>query len=305
MDPHPHVLSRDNSDGAPALSLLGNLLDEVVNFGTHVFSWCLEATPVQPPNLVVSTFVHQFVETLDGAAVLIREACSEPAKLVLRSAFESMLGLLYILEADTDRRVRCYRFEDYQRRLSGLKGFDVKTPEGRDTQRMVASDSSGFSFSSFSDTSVAVKHLEEVLKADPKMMPIEREWRTAKRKNRSPTWFSLSEGPKNIKELARHLGFGVWYVRLYAPWSATMHARDALARFEVQAESDASIRGMRPPDDLQVLTAIAVSMALRTYRTTIQSRVPSRDQDLKTWYLGVKDDYGRVSDPEPLIRFKE
>ena len=129
MEPHPDVLSR-RSEAEGVLAALGGLLEETVNFGTHLFTWCLSEAPATPQRTVVALLLHGFVETLDGVSVLVRQACSEPAKIAMRSGLESAFGLLYILESDSGRRANCYRVGSIHRKITRLKSLDPSTSEG-------------------------------------------------------------------------------------------------------------------------------------------------------------------------------
>ena len=137
-------------------------------------------------------------------------------------------------------------------------------------------------------------------------------WEKARKKKGGipPNWYSLFDGPGSVKKLTEHLHFTAWYVALYGEWSASSHGANAMARLRIEpgepgGTSEGRVRGMRDPSDLQVLTSIGVSMAVLIYRRTIETRLPDRLQTFLSWYAQIRDRYARISDPEPLIKFRE
>ncbi len=75
-----------------------------MNFASHVAGWCAEkihgGEELAPLYL---SFRHIF-ELIDAISVLVKYSCIEPCKNLLRSVFESVLTVKYILEKDTDDR---------------------------------------------------------------------------------------------------------------------------------------------------------------------------------------------------------
>lgn len=311
MDPHPQVLSRDNTEKRPALDYMARLLEEAVSFGSHLFAWCLEERPVKQPNLVVGTVLHQFGETLDGAADLVREGLAEPMKIVLRSAFESFLGLHFLLKEETEERVRFYRVSHLRRKLKLVRRLDPATPEGKEYRALLAKDTSGFprDDESFKDMSREISEVEGALAADEDLRRIRSEWDALRKKRRGspPPWYALFDGPGNLRELSEELGFAGWYLVFYEDWSATAHAADALARIEIDTTTaEGRIRAFRHPSELQGLTTIGVGMALSIYPELIQRRAPGRLPDFGTWWLSIRELHERVTDlSRPLITFRE
>lgn len=309
MDPHPEVLSRDLTERKRVLDIFGGLLTEAVNFGTNLFAWCVAARPSQT-DLTISALLHQFVETMDGAEVLVRQGATEPLKLVLRSALESYLSLLYILDRDTELRAVCYRVADIRRRIKFLRQHDLATPQGKAFRAEIAKDTTGFATAigekSYRDTSQDVARLETALDSEDDTRRVHADWKARRKASGwDPPWYALLGGPANFCDLAAGLGYSGWYRILYAGWSATMHAEDALARVEIHAQNnEMSVRAMRHPEDLQVLTSMGASMAIRVYERIVRTRLPDREAALGLWYAGVRVPYGMVSNPDPMIRIR-
>ena len=58
----------------------------------------------QNHHIVPLLLTRHVIESLDGISVLIAEGCSHSCQAPLRSTLEATLGVLYILQTDTERR---------------------------------------------------------------------------------------------------------------------------------------------------------------------------------------------------------
>src|SRR4051812_25251702 len=78
-------------------------LERITDYGTHLLVRCDQAgrnRPLSAPLLIG----RQVTELADAVSVLVRRACVEPAKLLLRTQIEAVISLAYIAEKDTERR---------------------------------------------------------------------------------------------------------------------------------------------------------------------------------------------------------
>jgi len=96
------------------------LLQEVVNYGTNAFIRCLYSAGPEEENVHLAPFslYRQILELTDGTEILISNASPSAAIPLLRSSFEALLALEFILE----------HIELYQTRsLAWLAGYVRKT----------------------------------------------------------------------------------------------------------------------------------------------------------------------------------
>ena len=92
--------------------------------------------------------------------------------------------------------------------------LDPTTPAGKELRRLLDGDPMEDFFSAlpFLNYPKMIANLQNML-SKPDFQPIEAEWQRLKalNKKRDPEWFSLFGGPKNVRELAIHLGMAGMY----------------------------------------------------------------------------------------------
>lgn len=305
MDPHPQVLSRTPGAHQHILDFFARTVGEVVSFGTNVFAWLLEQEPVDHTRLTISVLLRHELELLDGISVGLRAGCDEPIRLLLRGAFEAHLGLLFIARDDTERRALSYKVADLHRLINLAKRLDPSTEEGRQAQKAIESDTSGFKILRDGlDTSDIISSFQAQL-GEPIFAAIDKEWhRTKKVLGRRPDWFSLFDGPRKLENLAIAVGHGAWYERLYRDWSGGTHSSDLLDKVQVEGEGRVTITGLRNPGDLQLLGSLATSLGVLGLRVIVGKFAPPRLQSLFRWYSeDFQKDYLTITG-ETLIRMK-
>lgn len=285
MDLHPQVLSRIPGPHQHLLNFFALTLDEVVNFGTNVFAWLLDREPVDHTRLTLSLLLRHELELLDGISAGLRTGCGEPIRLLLRGVLEVHLGLLYIAQADSGRRALAYKVADIYRLIRLARRLDPSTDEGRQAQKLIDSDTSGFKIPRDGhDTAEVVSSLEAQL-SEPRFAPIDDEWRrTQKTIRRRPDWFSLFGGPQTLETLAIAVHHGSWYERLYRDWSGSTHASDLLERLEDRDRGRVAITGLRNAGDLQLLGSVATNLALLGVRVIVARFLPEKLKDCSAWY---------------------
>ena len=77
------------------------LLRDLVDYVTNAFVRCAEEVKKDPDgNLAVLILYIHLIEMTDGVQVLVSEACATPATPLLRSSFETLLAIKFILESN-------------------------------------------------------------------------------------------------------------------------------------------------------------------------------------------------------------
>jgi hypothetical protein len=200
---------------------------------------------------------RHFLSSADGVSVLAAQGCSEPCIPLLRTAFEACLGLGYIVRDDHDRRALAYQVAHVHRLLSAYHRFDPEHKLGRELRAELDGDENADVIDSVPfDFRALAARLEPVLRLSD-FAPIEAEWQAVKgRKGRgTPEWFSLFQGPKDVKALAKEMGQLTAYWFLYKQWSTVIHAG---AGMESMATKDNAIviRPLRHPEEVQSVVRI-------------------------------------------------
>jgi hypothetical protein len=277
--PFKGILDRDRA-AVTVRSLAGvtsPLLQEVVNHATNVFVRChVEATAEEGVDLAPFILFRQITELTDAVEVLLASSCASPAIPLLRSSLEAGLGLEYILTG-SEEEFRCRslswlcvyvhkRLGSYdifgldrevsQRKLKGTAGLKIK-----------ASD--------------AKANLAKVL-TRPYMVPVEQEYQRLSSRRREPAWYSLFEGPSNLRQLAKRLGQEKNYTHLYKYWSTFSHGGDASSGLLKSTQTSAAFHILRSPEMLLVYARLASLFQLRATRLMVERYRPG--ESLRQWF---------------------
>src|SRR5690606_15061693 len=79
----------------------------------------------------------------------------------------------------------------------------------------------------------STKNLIKFLERD-EVKPVNDEWeRTKKKYKKNPHWYSLFDGPSNLRELSKLLSLEVIYDILYTDLSGYVHASDSINQIKV------------------------------------------------------------------------
>lgn len=308
MKPNKDILCRekDNSALFRLLNEWSSYIDQCVNFGTHVIGWCNEKPKKDKSDSVIIPMFRHLVELYDGIAVLTREGCSDSATPLLRSMLEAFLGLEYILKEDSVNRALAYRVCSAHSKLASYRKFNPKSEEYSRFQEILQGDSTAKNILPLSkDVEPLIENIENMLKK-PDFKRIDTEWkRTKKKLKRTPNWYSLFDGPTNLRLLSQIMGRAGWYEFLYRPWSAGVHAASVTQHLKVDEELGPVMLCIRYPQSLQLNSSLATSMALNSYNLMIDNYIPERKDVYASWYVNeIRDWYLTVTSAKEIIEIK-
>lgn len=265
------------------------LLHEEINYATNAYKRCYDSVNKEPEvkHLPIFTLFHHLIAMIDGIEVLISESCAIPAIPLLRSAFETILGIDYMLENNYEQRAFSWLVSYIHDRKSKYELLDSNQEKGKEFQKDLTEDEINkfLNFSSIPDTSEIVKYYDLLLKK-PHLSSIESEYlRLKKIKHRKPNWYSLFNGPSNIENLAKHLNRGAQYNILYRQWASVSHAVD-LSNYLFESNGKVTIyKPIRNTEDLNPLSSIASSFMLHgIFKFTGRFR-PGENKSLGKWYV--------------------
>jgi hypothetical protein len=280
-------------------------LDRAVDFGSKVIKWDIETARGQDDNLPITLSLRHFIELIDGASILIKKASVDPAKLLLRGALETYFGLEYIFEKDTKQRCMSFLVWHAHKKLKTYRRLDNSTQQGKQFEQAIRKDEilSDFSLPTIPQLAAAIDNLENLLKL-PLYQQSEAEYqRLVGQGEKNPPWYRLFNGPKKIEELAKQLNLSSFYEVLYRDWSGPTHGTDILqGKIFRNATETVDFVQIRYPKDAQSVVSWGITLSIRMYQTFIQHRLPDKKEELKNWYLTIRDLYQRVTSKEEIIR---
>ena len=125
--------------------------------------------------------------------------------------------------------------------------------------------------------------------------------RTKQAMNRTPEFYALWNGPRDLESLARKLGRSAYYEILYRSWSGTAHAND-LARQLRHVDEQPAIARLRDGSELVSIYAHAIYIGLQAIQVGLTKYRYDELKSFWTWYRNnVSAVYKRLTPrPEPI-----
>ena len=281
------ILYRELSkaEGKEAIEMASPVLEEMVNYATNALARCADSTSGKPDeDVAILALYRHMIELTDAVDVLIRGSCPTPAIPLLRSQFEALLSMDYILESR----------EHYTKRsLSWLVGYihdqldahdrsDASTDKGLNFKATLERDK-GMSEAVLPSPAVtrsAAESLRAVL-AKPHLRPIEAEFVRLRRSR----WHQLFGGPSNLRSLAEALNRGAQYDILYRQWSSVAHAQDFSSFVTTTAKGTTAIARLRDPKLIKQMSQTAATFMLEATKLVLEKFRPGEKQDYGRWYV--------------------
>jgi hypothetical protein len=222
------------------------------------------------------------IELTDAVEVLVSKSGATPAVPLLRSAFEALLSLEYILEdnAHYTSRSLAWTVSYILERLDLYDRLDPATTKGQDFQAAAATDQvlSAIQLPAQSDLDQQRQAWRTVLQ-QPHLQPIADKLQSY---NGRPAWHRLNGGPRTIRELAHRLNREAQYFTIYASWSQFAHAQDAPSLFVKTQSGRPGLARLREPADVPRITPYAVRFMVEATGLLLGKFRPG--ENLLPWY---------------------
>jgi len=151
----------------------------------------------------------------------------------------------------------------------------------------------------------SITNFENLLKK-PDYKDANAEYQRVKKASKgNPYWYSLYGGPTSIEKLADYLKLTAMYHILYRQWSSSTHGTDIIqGKISRSSTGQTEILQLRLPTEAQVLTVLAVSIALELFQLFIRHYSRERSSDYKNWYTNeIRATYLRLTQ-DKIIQIK-
>jgi hypothetical protein len=240
-----------------------------------------------------------FAEAIDGVSVLARSGSAKNCSQPLRTALEVQLSLEYILEhKDTyERRCLAYEFYHLRDKLRWAQRCDPTSPVGKQLRAELAGDQLAGVFDVTGvDLAREARDLEERMNS-PRYADVQVELARMKAgKLKDGGWFSLWDGPKNVRGLALHLKKGAMYEALYRAWSSVTHGEGAIKRVTGKKGDELRLCPIRSPEGLPTMCRNACQLSNVLTLVLVDGLVPHLREEMERRY---------VQDVKPRLAFIE
>lgn len=218
--PFKQILNRNMSEVLlrPIIEVASPALQEAVNYATNAYERCRasEKGTLKEAVPVLASYLH-VIQMTDSIEVLISNGCASPAHLLLRSSFEGKLSIEYILEKESAKRAMAWLVKEILDMIESYGKF-VSISDQPDSQLQPPPSDM------IEEINRQINNLRATLNR-PDYADIYSEYQNLKRRSRrTPEWYSLFSGPRNLRELSEHLDQVPEYEVLYRSWSRLSHA---------------------------------------------------------------------------------
>ena len=254
------------------------LFQEFVNYGSNVLIRCATSSErAENEDLAAHNLYRHILELADAFEVLIASCCAEPTVPLVRSMFEALLGLEYILESKSTyvQRSLSWVLVYAHKRISFYEMMLEDSPRGKQFRASARKDKWNKEIPILPQDKVqyAIDNLNKFLSRD-QFVEIEREYRSFKD---APHWYQLFGGPATIQQLAYRLNHHVQYDFLYRHWSTVAHAQDFSKFIAVDSTGESGIRGLRDAGPLQEVSRFAATFLVEATRIMLIEFRPGED----------------------------
>lgn len=297
----------DNPEIKRILDHCSSLIEEVVNYGSHVFRWGIDSIKEGDENATAFLMYRHIFELIDSISVLIKNSCAEPCNILLRSLFESFLNFGYLFEKEFKLRGMDFLVWYRHSQIDRLKLFDPREEAHAKYEKMKAHDKLAKDVPSSASPDIAerIEKLRKIFELPSyKDSCVEYE-RIRAPKGRPPKhWYSMRNGPNDLFQLAEHLGFPAQYEILYRSWSGLVHGTDILEdKLSIERPGEVSFSQLRLPAESPFMALMAITFGLSAIRTLTQHYVPDRARENAEWYLKeIKDAYLNLNNIKIVAR---
>ncbi len=277
------------------LNVATPLFQEFVNYGSNALIRCATSSKrAENEDLAAFNLYRHILELTDGFEVLIASSCAEPTVPLIRSMFEALLGLEYILESKSSyvQRSLSWLAVYVHKRITFYEMMLEDSSRGKEFRASVRKDKWIKEIPIFPQEKVqnAIDNLKKLLTRE-QFEIIEIEYLSFKD---APPWYRLFSGPPNILQLAYRLNRHAEYDFLYRYWSANAHAQDFSKFLAVDPTGDSGIRGLRDVGSLQEVSRFAATFFLEATRIMLLEFRPSEEFS-KYYEAQIRDRFRQIN----------
>lgn len=303
-EPYIDLVKREYEDEeyCEYLRLSAETIDNIVNFGSHIFKWAKEVDHVSGDEKIVAlVLLRKTLDLLDSISILISKSSIDSSKILLRSLLEVLFETEYLLKEDSEKRAKCLMVWYMNKLIKNRFKHDPSTTEGKIFYAKLKQDQmlKGSGIDEFSrDLSHKLqKEISDIQKILKDYEDFQKEYDKIIAKNKNTPWYSMFNGPNNAYELAAEVDLGGLYETLFRTFSDTTHSNDLFEKVlnPNEAKNAINITQIRSPKDIGFTISITITFALKFYRIFIYYFFPDSKfaiEEYNKWYAkNIRDFY--------------
>jgi len=281
MQPNKYMLVRKmEKENEELLNQIGALVDEMVNYGTHILDICQKEKPFTELDTPIGTTYTQFLSMLDGISTLTRTGNGDALKPILRSLLETKFNLEYLIKVEPEKGVLAYEVSYIHNKIKQLKKSDPNTDQGKEFLK-----TTGDLKLPTNNSIKRVQTLESML-ASPKYKKVQEEWMRLKSKHKKePLWHALFEGQRTVKDIADFLGQQIYYTIVYKELSDVIHGGLTMTRLKRSEHDNIGINpSIRRIEEVPTIAYLAILFAKEVFTAMIKKYNGKEFRYFEAWY---------------------
>jgi len=305
----PQILQEPVPDSAQdrLLAQLSEGVAEATRFGTHILQWStFSSRGLMAETPLLLLFRHS-LETLDAISLLLRSGAVEPCKMLLRGLFECLLSSEYILQMDSERRALCFLVGYLNWEVGMSQRLNPTTSQGHRFRRKLNKDRvlNGLRLPEGGGAGLRDHELKRLLE-QPEFAEVTREFEELKRRtNRTPIWYSMFDGPRNLESLAAHVELPGLYEYLYRRWSGAVHGLEVFDGKLKGRDGIPYITQLRAIDNAQQIALHTLWLELQHFQSFVTHLLPEQAPELDAWFFREMQEFYGLLSGDPLFAIDE
>jgi hypothetical protein len=281
------------------LSILSSRLSLLSNYGLAILKNLGQAGPMESEHIPVVLSLRHTMELLEGISILIRNQLADPALLLLRGMFESVIQTLFILAKNTKNRGLSFLYFDLLNNIGWHEKLDPSSQKGKEFMAWMKKDTylNSIKFSKPPDFDVRLSTLISQ-KNIPEYSKVHAEYEKQKLSGKKvKNWFSLFSGYQSIEQVAADIGLGGTYQIFYRHLSESVHGI-GIVRGKFLAEGGkGAIMDIRSPHNIQYVVSTSISVSFQLLKKIIEVMCPEKVQEFGDFYIReIREVYLRASE---------
>lgn len=269
------------------LNMFSSKLSLFSNYGFEILKHIGQTGPIKTEHIPIVLSLRHTVELLEGISALTRNQLADPALLLLRGLFESVIQALFILAKDTKKRGISFMYFDLLNNIDWYEKLNPSSQKGKEFIAWMKKDIylNPNNFSKPPDFDMKLSDLNSQ-KNIPEYLEIHEEYEKQKLSGkRVKKWFSLFSNCQSIEQVAANIGLGGTYQIFYRHLSESVHGV-GIVRDKIKAEDGkGKIMDIKLPNNIQYVVSVSISVFYQLLTRIIEAMCPERTQEFKDFYI--------------------
>ncbi len=264
-----------------------DLLREIVDYGTDLVLRAYFTSKKGLSDAIISVFfLKQGVTFIDSIEILLSQGTVSGAIVPTRSLFEITLLINWILQTDTEKRVRQFYVSHLRQQREWAQKLILGTKEKEAFDKIMDAYPSVRAKISNDIREIAKKQkaaIDRIL-SQPEFTQINQEFdRLRKEKRYDPPWYQ-PWGVNSLMEMAQRLGRAADYRVFYGSFSETAHGMDLKRHLQFR-KGKIVFEPIRNLDEIDTILRYTLNLALGLYSKVLEYFRPEEITNFRRKYL--------------------